>query len=113
VVEGVGLHACGYMTAGTVVVLGEMDRNVGSGMTGGVLYCRHDQSEALNDEYVVTKPLRGEASEELLSLIERHHALTGSVVAERYLKDRDALERDFVRVVPRSRGLPLVDARVA
>ena len=31
VVEGVGDHACEYMTGGTVVVLGEVGRNAGAG----------------------------------------------------------------------------------
>ena len=38
VVEGVGDHACEYMTGGTVVVLGEVGRNAGAGMSGGELY---------------------------------------------------------------------------
>ena len=38
VVEGAGDHACEYMTGGTVVVLGEIGRNVGAGMSGGELY---------------------------------------------------------------------------
>nr|MDQ4030147.1 glutamate synthase large subunit [Actinomycetota bacterium] len=35
VIEGTGDHACEYMTAGTVVVLGETGRNLGAGMSGG------------------------------------------------------------------------------
>ena len=35
VVEGVGDHACEYMTGGTVVLLGDIGYNVGAGMTGG------------------------------------------------------------------------------
>src|SRR5437867_9900883 len=38
VVEGVGDHGCEYMTAGTVVVLGEVGRNFAAGMTGGAAY---------------------------------------------------------------------------
>ncbi|HCI69077.1 MAG TPA: glutamate synthase large subunit, partial [Balneola sp.] len=35
VVEGTGLHACEYMTNGTVVILGNTSDNIGAGMTGG------------------------------------------------------------------------------
>ena len=35
VVEGVGDHACEYMTGGRVVVLGPTGRNFGAGMSGG------------------------------------------------------------------------------
>ncbi|MDQ1394761.1 MAG: hypothetical protein QOG64_20, partial [Acidimicrobiaceae bacterium] len=38
VVEGVGDHACEYMTGGTVVVLGPVGYNLGAGMTGGRAY---------------------------------------------------------------------------
>ncbi|MGG7377351.1 hypothetical protein ACQ7B2_00625, partial [Escherichia coli] len=38
VVEGVGDHACEYMTGGTVVVLGPVGYNFGAGMTGGDAY---------------------------------------------------------------------------
>ena len=38
VVEGTGGNPCEYMTAGTVVVLGDVGRNLGAGMTGGEVY---------------------------------------------------------------------------
>ncbi len=38
VVEGVGDHACEYMTGGRVVVLGPTGRNFAAGMSGGIAY---------------------------------------------------------------------------
>src|SRR6266850_627831 len=38
VVEGVGDHACEYMTGGRVVVLGPSGRNFAAGMSGGIAY---------------------------------------------------------------------------
>ena len=38
VIEGAGSHCCEYMTGGTVVVLGEVGRNFGAGMSNGVAY---------------------------------------------------------------------------
>lgn len=38
VVEGVGDHACEYMTGGTAVVLGRTGKNFGAGMSGGIAY---------------------------------------------------------------------------
>ena len=38
VVEGVGDHACEYMTGGRVVVLGTTGRNFAAGMSGGIAY---------------------------------------------------------------------------
>jgi len=38
IVEGVGQHGCEYMTAGVVIILGPAGVNLGSGMTGGLVY---------------------------------------------------------------------------
>ena len=38
VVEGVGDHACEYMTGGNVIVLGETGKNFAAGMSGGISY---------------------------------------------------------------------------
>src|SRR5206468_5027594 len=38
VVEGVGDHACEYMTGGVVVVLGPTGRNFAAGMSGGFAF---------------------------------------------------------------------------
>ncbi len=38
VIEGAGDHCCEYMTGGLIIVLGEVGRNVGAGMTGGLGY---------------------------------------------------------------------------
>src|SRR3712207_1959046 len=38
VVEGVGDHACEYMTGGRAVVLGRTGRNFAAGMSGGIAY---------------------------------------------------------------------------
>ena len=38
VVEGVGAHACEYMTGGRVVILGSVEHNFASGMSGGIAY---------------------------------------------------------------------------
>src|SRR6202011_5447032 len=38
VIEGVGDHACEYMTGGRVVILGRTGRNVAAGMSGGIAY---------------------------------------------------------------------------
>ena len=87
VVEGVGLHACGYMTAGTVVILGEMRQNVGSGMTGGVLYCRLKYSAMINRDYVRVAACE---DDELSMIIARYNRLTGA----------HADSAGFVRVLP-------------
>ena len=38
VVEGIGDHGCEYMTGGRVVILGNVGKNFGAGMSGGIAY---------------------------------------------------------------------------
>ena len=52
VVEGVGDHACEYMTRGTVVVLGPHGRNLGAGMTGGEAFLLDADERLVNHELV-------------------------------------------------------------
>src|SRR4029450_11976624 len=78
VVEGVGDHACEYMTRGTVVVLGRHGRNLGAGMTGGEAFLLDAAEPPLNDELVVLEPLEAADAERLVRLLERHGRATGS-----------------------------------
>ncbi|MGK2942189.1 MAG: glutamate synthase large subunit [Immundisolibacter sp.] len=50
VVEGVGDHACEYMTGGVVVVLGPTGVNFGAGMTGGLAFV-YDPDNLLPERY--------------------------------------------------------------
>lgn len=43
VIEGVGDHGCEYMTGGHVVILGDIGRNFGAGMTGGLAFILPDE----------------------------------------------------------------------
>lgn len=104
VAEGAGNHACEYMTDGIVVILGSMGLNFGAGMTGGVAYVldedqffdtRCNSSDV--DVCGVTQP---EDIEELRSIIERHHALTGSPRAKGILAEWDSYLPRFLKVTP-------------
>ena len=60
VVEGVGDHACEYMTGGRVVVLGPTGRNFGAGMSGGIAFIHDVEGDfftRLNREMVDLAPL--------------------------------------------------------
>ena len=103
VVEGVGLHACEYMTRGTVLVLGETSGNVGAGMTGGVLYLRSPQSRNLNTAYVRAEALSSKDAPILEDLMRRHAESTGSQTAREWLQDTARWSEHFVRVVPNPR----------
>jgi glutamate synthase (ferredoxin) len=108
VVEGVGDHACEYMTAGTVVILGPAGLNLGAGMTGGEVYV-HDPSASLgvNDDFVRVQPADAYALDEVHTLLERHVRYTGSPLAARLLERWTEECASFVRVAPATEELAL------
>ena len=100
VVEGVGDHACEYMTGGAVVVLGEIGLNAAAGMSGGELYVLDPIGRLplrLNTELVVAERTTGGGLRELLELHLRH---TGSPRAAGILERWDDATTWFWRVVP-------------
>ena len=88
VVEGVGDHACEYMTGGRAVILGPTGRNFAAGMSGGYAYVWDpDRSlfQRMNHEMVDIDPLDDEDADWLRGIITLHLEATGSEVAERIL----------------------------
>jgi glutamate synthase (NADPH/NADH) large chain len=101
VVEGVGDHACEYMTGGIAVILGPTGRNVAAGMSGGVAYTLDMRRERLNGDMADIEELDGEDADLLRLLVSRHREETGSAVALRLLSDWDAALPRFTKVMPR------------
>ncbi|NED93867.1 glutamate synthase large subunit [Phytoactinopolyspora alkaliphila] len=101
VVEGVGDHACEYMTGGVAVILGKTGRNVAAGMSGGTAYVLDLDPALANSEMVELEEPSGEAVEMLRGLITRHREETGSTVAERLLADWETTVTRFTTVMPR------------
>jgi glutamate synthase domain-containing protein 2/glutamate synthase domain-containing protein 1/glutamate synthase domain-containing protein 3 len=104
VVEGVGDHACEYMTRGTVVVLGGTGRNFAAGMSGGVAYVldqKGDFSSRCNLSMVELDTLSETQERNLVrSLVQRHFRYTGSELARHVLAKWQVYAARFVKVVP-------------
>ena len=104
VVEGVGDHGCEYMTGGVAVVLGETGRNFAAGMSGGIAFVLDESghfSRNCNHSMVDLEPVVEPADLETLEgMISRHRSYTGSPVAERVLRNWEALLPKFVKVMP-------------
>jgi glutamate synthase (NADPH) large chain len=103
VVEGVGDHACEYMTGGKVVVLGPTGRNFGAGMSGGTAYVYDPDAvfpSLVNREMVDIDPLSDEDKEWLAAIVQRHHHETGSAVAQQMLANWSEAVQEFVKVMP-------------
>ncbi len=103
VVEGVGDHACEYMTGGTVVVLGPTGRNLGAGMSGGSAYVYDGDTSfpaRVNAAMVRADRLSPAHEEELRALIEEHVRHTGSTTGAALLDRWPESVKRFWRVAP-------------
>jgi glutamate synthase (ferredoxin) len=103
VVEGTGDHACEYMTAGAVVILGPTGRNLGAGMSGGEAYVYTPDGlleACLNHQLVASyEPTSGQL-ESLRRVISRHVDATGSRVGAEILDGWEETSGAFRRVAP-------------
>lgn len=100
VVEGVGMHACEYMTNGRIVILGQMYHNLGAGMTGGELFTYGDPGSYVNKEYIVECQVSEEYYQQLYVLLDDYHRETGSSKAKYILKDWEEARKEFRLFVP-------------
>jgi glutamate synthase (ferredoxin) len=105
VVEGVGDHACEYMTGGRVLVLGRTGRNFAAGMSGGAAYVLDEAGDfkrRCNHAMVELEALADAQEVEFVrEHLRRHHKYTGSTVAERLLANWRGMQGKFVKVMPR------------
>jgi glutamate synthase (ferredoxin) len=108
VVEGVGEHACEYMTGGVVVVLGATGRNFAAGMTGGMAFVYDPDGTFVNrcnTELVDVDRLTHPGMQKLVkSLLRRHYELTNSPRARELLTRWEEAAPSFRRVLPKDRA---------
>jgi glutamate synthase (ferredoxin) len=104
VVEGIGDHGCEYMTGGRAVVLGEVGRNFGAGMSGGIAYIYNPNGTFIkncNTEGLNLDPVSSaEDISELKALIENHYNATLSSLAQRLLENWQNELPKFIKVLP-------------
>ncbi|MEO6002786.1 MAG: glutamate synthase large subunit [Opitutus sp.] len=105
VVEGVGDHACEYMTGGRVAILGTTGRNFAAGMSGGVAYVLDETGDFSKDVNLAMVGLEkvetAKEAGELRVLIENHLTYTRSARAREVLDNWDAMLPKFVKVLPK------------
>lgn len=118
VVEGIGDHGCEYMTGGRVVVLGETGRNFAAGMSGGIAYVYDPNNmfaDRVNYELVTLQQPNANDLDWLHEIITRHHAYTGSSLAQTILGEWKLQSKTFCKVMPRDyeRVLALLETAAA
>ncbi|HQA78219.1 MAG TPA: glutamate synthase large subunit [Propionicimonas sp.] len=108
VVEGVGDHACEYMTGGEALILGATGRNIAAGMSGGVAWVLDLVPARLNTELVDALPVNAAELARIRELLAKHRDETESSVADRLLQLSDEelggrfttlMPRDYARVL--------------
>ena len=104
VVEGIGDHGCEYMTGGVAVILGEVGRNFGAGMSGGIAFvydAKNTFKKRCNSEGLNLDPVsESEDINELKQLIENHYNATLSPLAQRILENWEKELPKFIKVLP-------------
>ena len=109
VVEGVGDHACEYMTGGMAVILGDVGINFGAGMTGGLAWVLDRRQRMISetryhDDFLSAQTFSETTPEqqaELKALVEEHARLAKSVLGKRLLVEWAVAAQDFVLFTPK------------
>lgn len=106
VVEGVGDHGLEYMTGGRVVILGDVGRNFGQGMSGGVCYVAPSDIEAFKraNELETLEFEKLKDKNEIANLklmLEEHVKYTDSKKGKAMLEAFDLIAEKVVKVIPK------------
>jgi glutamate synthase (NADPH) large chain len=101
VIEGIGDHGCEYMTGGLVINLGEIGRNFGAGMSGGIAYILKDYIHLINQEMVDLDSLNEDDFVTIKEQLNKHVSFTNSQLAIEYLSNWDEYRERFIKVIPR------------
>lgn len=106
VIEGVGDHACEYMTGGVTVVLGDTGRNFGAGMTGGLAYVLDKDNDfelKYNPQFIgLARVEESDDTELLRNLILTHWEFTRSPWAQEIIRQWNQYRPQFWKVEPSS-----------
>lgn len=105
VVEGIGDHGCEYMTGGRAVILGDVGKNFGAGMSGGIAYVLVEDIEQFkfkcNKEMIGFEKLQSkEETHSVRQLIMDHYYYTRSTKAMNILDNWNEMVQKVVKVVP-------------
>jgi glutamate synthase domain-containing protein 3 len=104
VAEGCGDHGCEYMTAGTVVVLGQTGRNFAAGMSAGVAFVLDETEEfhgrCNHDHVTIERITAAEDSAFLHAIVAEFADETGSPWAQQILDRFEHYLGQFWKIVP-------------
>ena len=91
------------MTRGELLVLGDVGRNFGAGMSGGVVWVWDPEltlAERIDTRAVALEPMGDDDLARVHELLRRHRATTDSDLAWTLLRNFSTIRRQFRRVMP-------------
>lgn len=109
VVEGVGDHACEYMTGGVVLILGPTGTNFGAGMSGGVAYLWDPNGSFVEQQKYHSEFVEVELLDDcdykdqavVRSLLEQHIVKTTSKLAKRLFQGWPITLQQTLKIKPK------------
>ena len=104
VVEGIGNHGAEYMSRGTIINLGNIGKNFGAGMTGGVVYIFTKDRKLknyINHDFVTEANLNEKDESLILKNLDKHIFYTGSFMAKRIKKNWSNSSSQFIKIIPK------------
>ena len=112
VIEGVGNHGCEYMTHGTIVILGEIGKNFGAGMTGGIVYVyakRKRIDNYINSDFVIQSNINRSDRNLIIRFIRNHVFHTGSTIGKYLIDNWESEAEHFKKLTPTA--LEIIDIK--
>jgi len=118
VAEAAGKYACEYMTRGRVLILGPVENEIGSGMTGGELFIYDPETDVpakLHGKSVTVIDCAHADYEWIHPLLHQYFARTGSRQAEQVLKNWTDVRRHrrLRKVLPLAVARAMEDLKTA
>jgi glutamate synthase domain-containing protein 3 len=106
VVGSIGDHGCEYMTGGRAVILGEIGKNFGAGMSGGIAYIydkNNSATQRINKGMVDLDKITDFVSceDELKVMIENYIKYTNSKEAQEIINNWENEKNNFIVVFPK------------
>jgi glutamate synthase domain-containing protein 2/glutamate synthase domain-containing protein 1/glutamate synthase domain-containing protein 3 len=104
VIEGVGDHACEYMTGGEVYIFGPVGKNLGAGMSGGIAYILNENEnidDQVNKDMVSVEALSSKDLVKIKEVLTRHVEATNSRRGLILLRTFDEIKDRFIKIVPK------------
>ena len=104
VVEGVGDHALEYMTGGEAIILGNVGKNFGAGMSGGIGYVYDYEGTFLSKFNSDSADVEVPSTSDLLHLksrIHEHVKYTDSELGNQIISNWEIAKTSFVKIFPR------------